>query len=145
MGQMMADMALLEKQSPGGSVANRIFYFAIPPNVFLDTAASIKQVGVSSSGFTRLVVEKPFGHDYDSALKVRSCPALVACLTATPRRVSWLALWVAMCSACTTYSGSGKRLRPAVVEDVMHPCIACALRRSCLLLLWCSWWFAADG
>lgn len=34
------------------------YYFAIPPNVFLDTAASIKQVGLSKTGFTRLVVEK---------------------------------------------------------------------------------------
>lgn len=34
------------------------FYFAIPPNVFLETAASIKQVGISATGFTRLVVEK---------------------------------------------------------------------------------------
>lgn len=34
------------------------YYFAIPPNVFLETAASIKQVGLSSTGFTRLVVEK---------------------------------------------------------------------------------------
>lgn len=70
MGKMVADLESFEKATGEGDVANRIFYFAIPPNVFLDTAASIKQVGVSATGFTRLVVEKPFGHDYDSAVEV---------------------------------------------------------------------------
>ncbi|CAM9787692.1 unnamed protein product, partial [Phaeothamnion confervicola] len=64
----------------GGGEANRIYYFAIPPNVFLETAAAIKQarralkprVGAGNSGWTRLIVEKPFGHDYNSALKLAS-------------------------------------------------------------------------
>lgn len=72
MGRMVVDMESFEKETGEGEVANRVFYFAIPPNVFLDTAASIKKVGISATGFTRLVVEKPFGHDYDSALKVSS-------------------------------------------------------------------------
>jgi glucose-6-phosphate 1-dehydrogenase len=50
--------------------ANRIYYFAIPPAVFLQTAASIRKVGMSTTGWTRLIVEKPFGHDYDSAKKL---------------------------------------------------------------------------
>lgn len=71
---MMADLEVFEKNTGACDVANRIFYFAIPPNVFLDTAASIKQVGISATGFTRLVVEKPFGRDYDSAVEVsRGC------------------------------------------------------------------------
>jgi glucose-6-phosphate 1-dehydrogenase len=55
-----------EAAHPSG-IANRLFYFAIPPNVFLDTAATIKACAVSASGFTRLIVEKPFGHDLLSA------------------------------------------------------------------------------
>lgn len=43
---------------PCRSSVHRRYYFAIPPNVFLETAASIKQVGLSTTGFTRLVVEK---------------------------------------------------------------------------------------
>lgn len=80
MGQMIADLEIFERASGDGSVANRIFYFAIPPNVFLDTAASIKAVGMSATGFTRLVVEKPFGHDYESALQVRVSNALECCV-----------------------------------------------------------------
>ena len=54
-------LTVAEAAHPSG-VANRLFYFAIPPNVFLDTAATIKASAVSASGFTRLIVEKPFGH-----------------------------------------------------------------------------------
>lgn len=73
MGKMVLDLEVWERQTGHGGIANRLFYFAIPPNVFLDTAKSIKEVGLSATGFTRLVVEKPFGHDYESALKVRIC------------------------------------------------------------------------
>jgi len=59
---------LLEFEASQGmsNTTNRLFYFAIPPNVFLDTARSIHGTAVSPSGWTRIVVEKPFGHDYDS-------------------------------------------------------------------------------
>lgn len=70
MGKMIQDLESFENDTGVGNVANRIYYFAIPPNVFLDTASSIKQVGISATGFTRLVVEKPFGRDYDSAMEV---------------------------------------------------------------------------
>jgi len=49
------------------SINNRIFYFAIPPDAFLASARSIRASSTSSSGFTRLIVEKPFGHDLESA------------------------------------------------------------------------------
>lgn len=51
---------------PECNVENRIFYFAIPPNVFLQAAAAIKSSALCN-GFNRLVVEKPFGHDLVSA------------------------------------------------------------------------------
>lgn len=46
---------------------NRLFYFAIPPKVFVMSAASIKASAMSSCGWTRVVVEKPFGHDAESS------------------------------------------------------------------------------
>lgn len=45
---------------------NRLFYFAVPPTVFLEVASSIKNTACSATGWNRLVVEKPFGHDYES-------------------------------------------------------------------------------
>ena len=77
---------------------NRLFYFAIPPNVFGETAIAIKKTSmqvegeftivfveptklsplhfcasdtqifccVAEKGWTRLIVEKPFGRDLDS-------------------------------------------------------------------------------
>src|SRR5207244_4606594 len=52
-----------EKRGTGG---NRVYYLALPPSVFpLVVAALGKQR--STSGWTRLVVEKPFGHDLASA------------------------------------------------------------------------------
>jgi glucose-6-phosphate 1-dehydrogenase len=52
---------------PKSDVSNRLFYFAIPPNVFLASASSIKSSAMSKTGFNRLIVEKPFGHDLASA------------------------------------------------------------------------------
>ena len=47
---------------------NRVFYLALPPDVSATTAEQIGAAGLNrSSGWTRLVVEKPFGHDLPSA------------------------------------------------------------------------------
>jgi glucose-6-phosphate 1-dehydrogenase len=47
---------------------NRVFYLALPPDAVPATAQGLGASGLSeSSGFTRLVVEKPFGHDLQSA------------------------------------------------------------------------------
>ena len=47
-----------------------IFYLALPPGVFADAAETIAQAGLAdeSNGYRRLVIEKPFGTDLDSAL-----------------------------------------------------------------------------
>ncbi len=48
---------------------NRIFHLAIPPQFFAPTIKSLGTVGLNhSEGWTRLVIEKPFGHDYKTAL-----------------------------------------------------------------------------
>ncbi|MFC6315280.1 glucose-6-phosphate dehydrogenase [Lapidilactobacillus achengensis] len=48
---------------------NRIFYMAMRPALFGTIAAHLKSEHLlSASGFNRLIIEKPFGHDYQSAL-----------------------------------------------------------------------------
>jgi len=69
---LATDLNEWEKQQPDGAppgspVANRLYYMAIPPNVFAESGEAIKASGMSVAGWTRLIVEKPFGHDFDSA------------------------------------------------------------------------------
>ena len=47
-----------------------IFYLALPPGVFADAAETIAKAGLAdeTNGFRRLVIEKPFGTDLQSAL-----------------------------------------------------------------------------
>lgn len=46
----------------------RVFYLAVPPSVIGSTIASLGTSGLNrSEGWTRIVVEKPFGHDLESA------------------------------------------------------------------------------
>ncbi|MDX8046885.1 glucose-6-phosphate dehydrogenase [Gracilibacillus sp. S3-1-1] len=47
---------------------NRLFYFSMAPNFFGTLAANLKSEGLTQTeGWTRLVIEKPFGHDFESA------------------------------------------------------------------------------
>lgn len=57
--------------------ANYIFYLAVPPSVFKAVTANIKHCCMSRKGYTRIVVEKPFGHDLDSSNELS---AHLACL-----------------------------------------------------------------
>ncbi|XP_077460626.1 glucose-6-phosphate 1-dehydrogenase isoform X1 [Stigmatopora argus] len=52
---------------PEGSEANRLFYLALPPTVYHNVTKNIKQHCMSESGWTRVIVEKPFGHDLQSS------------------------------------------------------------------------------
>jgi glucose-6-phosphate 1-dehydrogenase len=47
-----------------------IFYLALPPGVFADAAETIAKAGLAdeSNGYRRLVIEKPFGTDLQTAL-----------------------------------------------------------------------------
>ena len=49
-----------------GTAGNRVYYFAVPPSAI---DALVRQLGKrrSAEGWVRLVIEKPFGHDLDSA------------------------------------------------------------------------------
>jgi len=60
-----------EVEEDAGLVGNRVFYLALPPTVFGDTVEGLGSVGLHrSSGWTRLVVEKPFGRDLESAKRL---------------------------------------------------------------------------
>mmetsp|Transcript_8562 Transcript_8562/g.19198 ORF Transcript_8562/g.19198 Transcript_8562/m.19198 type:complete len:515 (+) Transcript_8562:50-1594(+) len=50
--------------------SNRLFYFAIPPNVFAETGAAIKTACMAPNGFSRMIVEKPFGRDLESCKEI---------------------------------------------------------------------------
>ena len=50
---------------------NRTFYLALPPGAFGPTVTALGRAGLSRSpGFTRVVIEKPFGRDLESALEL---------------------------------------------------------------------------
>jgi glucose-6-phosphate 1-dehydrogenase len=51
-----------------GLPGNRAFYIALPPDAFPGTVAGLGEAGLSrSAGWTRVVIEKPFGRDLASA------------------------------------------------------------------------------
>jgi len=66
-------MASLAKQMSedehmaGVNSANRLFYFAVPSIAYVQVAKTVKKCAVARSGWTRLVLEKPFGHDKDTS------------------------------------------------------------------------------
>ncbi len=51
-----------------GLTGNRVFYLSLPPQAFPSTIAGLGAAGLNqSAGWTRIVIEKPFGRDLDSA------------------------------------------------------------------------------
>jgi glucose-6-phosphate 1-dehydrogenase len=63
---------LKEKEDRHGIPPNRIFYLAIPPTLYKTTARMLGKSGLAHEdevgGWSRIVVEKPFGHDLASAV-----------------------------------------------------------------------------
>ena len=60
-----------------GTMGNRLFYLAVPPSLYPEILGQLDRAGLagngggrragSSGGWTRVIVEKPFGYDLDSA------------------------------------------------------------------------------
>jgi glucose-6-phosphate 1-dehydrogenase len=48
---------------------NYLFYFAIPPDLFGEVARHLAEAGLTTedAGWRRVIIEKPFGHDLESA------------------------------------------------------------------------------
>lgn len=61
--------AIIEKHE-GNFPGNRVFYMAVPPSVFVDVAKAVKAAAMSKTGWTRVIVEKPFGRDLDSSTEL---------------------------------------------------------------------------
>ncbi|MGD8386843.1 MAG: glucose-6-phosphate dehydrogenase [Desulfobacteraceae bacterium] len=68
--RLAEDLRDLDKTQ--GTRGNRVFYLSIPPTLYPSTARMIGASGLSregadGNGWSRIVVEKPFGRDLDSA------------------------------------------------------------------------------
>jgi glucose-6-phosphate 1-dehydrogenase len=52
-----------------GGPANRLYYLSTPPSLYDDITAQIGKAGLAEEhgGWTRIIIEKPFGHDLHSA------------------------------------------------------------------------------
>ena len=60
---------LEEIERARGGAANRLFYCATPPSLYDDIVSSLGAADLarSPSGWTRIIIEKPFGRDLESA------------------------------------------------------------------------------
>jgi glucose-6-phosphate 1-dehydrogenase len=57
----------------GGIHGHRVLYLALPPGAFSGTIEALAEAGLNrSKGWTRLVIEKPFGHDLASARRLNA-------------------------------------------------------------------------
>ncbi|NP_001312522.1 glucose-6-phosphate 1-dehydrogenase, chloroplastic-like precursor [Nicotiana tabacum] len=61
------------KAKEGSRVSNRLFYLSIPPNIFVDVVRCASLKASSTSGWTRVIVEKPFGRDLESSSELTRC------------------------------------------------------------------------
>jgi glucose-6-phosphate 1-dehydrogenase len=66
-GEDKVKKALTELDSERGTAENRVYYLAIPPSAIATAVEQIAKRRGERSGWTRLIVEKPFGHDRASA------------------------------------------------------------------------------
>jgi glucose-6-phosphate 1-dehydrogenase len=57
---------LTQLDAERGTLGNRVYYFAVPPSA-IGTLVEQLAARRTSRGWTRLIIEKPFGHDLDSA------------------------------------------------------------------------------
>ncbi len=60
-------------EEEAGLPGNRVFYLALAPIAFPSTTTGLGNVGLNKSpGWTRIVIEKPFGKDLDSARELNA-------------------------------------------------------------------------
>jgi glucose-6-phosphate 1-dehydrogenase len=65
-GENRVAEALTALDNECGTAGNRVYYLAVPPSAFETIVCAVGERR-SAEGFTRLIVEKPFGHDLESA------------------------------------------------------------------------------
>ena len=63
---------LAEVDARHGTQGNHMFYLAVPPAVFSTISAQLGRAGFpgEDKGWSRLIVEKPFGHDLQTAVQL---------------------------------------------------------------------------
>lgn len=62
-----------QREAALGAAPNRMFYLSVGPEFFETIAANIKASGLGAAdGWKRLVIEKPFGHDLQSARELNA-------------------------------------------------------------------------
>jgi glucose-6-phosphate 1-dehydrogenase len=63
-----------------GTCANRIYYLSVMPTLYGEAIRQLKEAGLAqpkSGAWTRIVIEKPFGHDLASAIELNEQVAAV--------------------------------------------------------------------
>jgi len=65
--KLTAVLAELDRER--GTGANRVYYLAVPPSSFQPIVRNLQSAGLAESekGWARVIIEKPFGHDLESA------------------------------------------------------------------------------
>jgi len=70
------NLFLKDLDSKFGTQGNRVFYLSVQPTYFSPIIEQLKKHSLvydpsSKENFSRVIIEKPFGHDYDSALNLQ--------------------------------------------------------------------------
>jgi glucose-6-phosphate 1-dehydrogenase len=60
---------LAQLDAEAGTLGNRLFYLAVPPGLYPLIVEELGRAGLNQShaGWARIIIEKPFGHDQESA------------------------------------------------------------------------------
>ncbi|KAK9476417.1 glucose-6-phosphate dehydrogenase [Lipomyces japonicus] len=62
----------IEELEAGATEPHRLFYMALPPNVFTVVAQHLKRNSYPKNGGARIIIEKPFGHDLASSRELQT-------------------------------------------------------------------------
>jgi len=69
-GEEELDRCLEQLDEERGTAGNRLIYFAVPPAAIAMIVKELAPRRRETHGWVRLVIEKPFGHDLDSAIRL---------------------------------------------------------------------------
>lgn len=61
----------LEELGAGKKEQNRLFYMALPPSIFTSMQEGLRKHCYSERGVSRIIIEKPFGHDLESSRELQ--------------------------------------------------------------------------
>ena len=124
-----------------GLPGNRVIYLALPPQAFQTTIEGLGRAGLNSSpGWTRLVIEKPFGRDLDSARNLNTLKnrftALITIWAKRRSRTSWFFVLPMRCSrvhGIAIESRTSRSRFPRTTASALAPAIT---RRPGLCATW---------